>query len=384
MEYLLPLAGIIAAMLVIWRACDGFEAASEYLGRNLSDGVRGGTINAIGSSLPELLTTMFGLLVLNNADGFSFGIGTTAGSAIFNSAVIPGLVILCVTLGGLATAVTVSKKVVWRDGIALLGAEFLLIFLLAKGSLGWIDGLVMIGYYVGYLYYMINTMSKDESESDEDEDEDDDEAPENKSLMKSILTLDLESVVLRGQEINDKSAYALISLATLVIGAACYLLVESCHTLGTNMGILPYFVAVLLAAAATSVPDTMLSIKDAKKGDYDDAVANALGSNIFDICVALGLPLFIFCAFMGGTVTIGGANADSVAELRVLLLLMTSIIFALFAIGDKMGKAKAWIMMFSYAGFVGYVIARAYEVPFAVEIGKYFQSFLKLLEGLWL
>ena len=43
---------------------------------------------------------------------------------------------------------------------------------------------------------------------------------------------------------------------------------------------------VIIAAAATSVPDTILSIKDARKGNYNDAISNALGSNIFDICFA--------------------------------------------------------------------------------------------------
>ena len=42
------------------------------------------------------------------------------------------------------------------------------------------------------------------------------------------------------------------------------------------MGIPSYFTAVVLAAAATSVPDTVLSVKDARKGEYDDAVANAV------------------------------------------------------------------------------------------------------------
>ena len=41
---------ILFTCLLIWRACDGFEIASEYIGRNLSEGVRGGTINAISSS----------------------------------------------------------------------------------------------------------------------------------------------------------------------------------------------------------------------------------------------------------------------------------------------------------------------------------------------
>lgn len=52
--------------LFIWRACDGFETASQYIGRNLSEGVRGGTINAISSSIPELFTTGIALFVLGD------------------------------------------------------------------------------------------------------------------------------------------------------------------------------------------------------------------------------------------------------------------------------------------------------------------------------
>ena len=59
------------------------------------------------------------------------------------------------------------------------------------------------------------------------------------------------------------------------------------------------FVALNLASAASSFPDTIISIKDAKKGNYDDAISNALGSNIFDVCFALGFPLFIFTLING-------------------------------------------------------------------------------------
>ena len=59
MEILVPILLIVFCCLVIWKASDGFETASEYLGRNMSEGVRGATINAIGSSMPELFTTIF-------------------------------------------------------------------------------------------------------------------------------------------------------------------------------------------------------------------------------------------------------------------------------------------------------------------------------------
>ena len=80
MGILIPLILISMCCLVIWRAGDGFMTASEYIGRNLSDGVRGATINAVASSMPEVFTSFFFLFIMKDAEGFSGGIGTTAGS----------------------------------------------------------------------------------------------------------------------------------------------------------------------------------------------------------------------------------------------------------------------------------------------------------------
>ena len=64
MGVVIPLILIILTSVIIWKSSDGFDKASTYLGRNLSDGVKGATINAISSSMPELLTTIFFLIFL--------------------------------------------------------------------------------------------------------------------------------------------------------------------------------------------------------------------------------------------------------------------------------------------------------------------------------
>ena len=68
-------------------ACDSFDDSASYLGRNMAPGLKGATINAIGSSMPELMTAFFLLFLFHERDGFAAGIATTAGSAIFNSVV---------------------------------------------------------------------------------------------------------------------------------------------------------------------------------------------------------------------------------------------------------------------------------------------------------
>ena len=151
MVTLSALFAITLAMLIIWRSSDGFEVASEYLGRNLTDGVRGATINAVGSSMPELFTTLFSLILLGEVDNFAFGIGTTAGSAIFNSMIIPAVAILAVIGYGIAKKVNVSRKVILRDGIGLIIAELILIYMISGNHLTWVHGLALMLTYVVYL-----------------------------------------------------------------------------------------------------------------------------------------------------------------------------------------------------------------------------------------
>tara|TARA_Y100000310_G_scaffold329720_1_gene400098 strand:+ start:388 stop:576 length:189 start_codon:yes stop_codon:yes gene_type:complete len=57
MEIVLTFAVLAASATIISIACVPFENASRWLGRDLSAGVRGATINAVGSSLPELFVT---------------------------------------------------------------------------------------------------------------------------------------------------------------------------------------------------------------------------------------------------------------------------------------------------------------------------------------
>ena len=372
MAVLFPLLLILITCLIIWKASDGFEAASEYLGRNLTDGVRGATINAIGSSMPELFTTFWFLFVLGNRDGFAGGIGTTAGSAIFNGMIIPAVVILAVIGYGLAKSVNVSKKVILRDGLSLIIAEFILILLISGDTLYWWHGLVLMGIYAAYVVFMLATMSESEGDDDDDEEKEDDDE-EVPSMMKSLLTLDLESLVLRGKEISNGSAWVLLIVSMAVIGLATNLLVFACEGLGHALDVRIYFIAVILASAATSVPDTIISYRDALNGNYDDAVANALGSNIFDVCFALGLPLFIYTV-INGPITMLPETVNNISELRVLLLMLTILAFFVYYIGDSMGKVKAFLLLSIYVGFTVYILGSAYDFALANQIGDFLRS----------
>jgi cation:H+ antiporter len=101
--------------------------------------------------MPELFTTIFFLLFLKDTDGFSGGIGTTAGSAIFNGMIIPAVVILAVLYSKVTTKIEVSKKVILRDGLSLIIAEAILILLISGDTLQWWHGFILMVTYVIYI-----------------------------------------------------------------------------------------------------------------------------------------------------------------------------------------------------------------------------------------
>lgn len=70
---------IACAMIIIMKACDVLEDSANYLGRNMSEGIKGATINAIASSAPELITTVIFLFVFKDKAGLESGVATTAG-----------------------------------------------------------------------------------------------------------------------------------------------------------------------------------------------------------------------------------------------------------------------------------------------------------------
>ena len=378
MDIFIGLFIIAVCCVVIWRASDGFETASQYIGRKLSDGVRGATINAIGSSMPELFTTLFFLFyssvyyskISEASNGFAGGIGTTAGSAIFNGMIIPAIVIFAVIGYGLAKNVKVGKKVIFRDGLSLIAAELILILLISGSTLYWWHGLILMSTYGLYVTFMLRTMT----EKEESEVKVYYQNNQSSKRLTNILTINLAPLFIK-EKINTSNAWPLLITSMLIIGLACFFLVYSCELTATALGIKTYFVAVILASAATSVPDTILSYKDAINGEYDDAVANALGSNIFDVCFALGLPLLIF-TIAYGPIQMSPDTVDNISELRLILLALTIIAFLLYYFGESLNRVKAFIFLAIYILFVTYIYGRAYQQEWAVEMGQYLRDVL--------
>lgn len=110
---------------------------------------------------------------------------------------------------------------------------------------------------------------------------------------------------------------------------------------GCIAGIPSALMGLTIIAAGASIPDALSSILVARDGHGDMAVSNALGSNVFDILLGLGLPFFLSNLVYKKPVAISTDDLDvSVAILfAVLIFLVFLLVVTRWRLHPRMGAA---------------------------------------------
>ena len=111
---------------------------------------------------------------------------------------------------------------------------------------------------------------------------------------------------------------------------------------------------MIFAAIGSSFPDTIISYKDAQNGNYDDAISNAYGSNIFNLCVALGMPLFFF-TLSYGPIVLTPQIIGLVSSLSWWFIGLTVFSIFLYTRDGGVNKNQALILISSYFVFIFYI-----------------------------
>lgn len=297
LDSLLPFVFIILSCYLLKYACDTFEQAAGYLGRNFPPGVKGATVNAIGSSMPEMCVVIACLFWFDDPSLVLVALGVTAGSAIFNGCVIPALSIIMAKDedGQSVKHIELDKRVLLRDVFWVLTAEVTLIICLGFTSFTiWMAVILNVIYllYAVHLYFDAKNHVGDDDEYEYEEIED-------KGILFNLLTFNFNAMFFSNKTFTLTSALIVLSLAIAVISGASHILVDGVLGSAAVLGVPEFFSGLVFGAAASSVPDLMLSIKDAQKGEYEDAVANPLASNTFDTTVAFALPLLVWFIING-------------------------------------------------------------------------------------
>jgi cation:H+ antiporter len=324
MSALFEFGVILICSIVIYFAGEKFAESSSKIGDyfKLPRDVKGATFDAISSSMPELMVALFAVVFFKK---FEVGIGTIAGSALFNLLVIPGI---CVFVAPIAFKV--SKKVVTRDALFYLMAVFILVILLIYYKI-WGLGIAAILILI-YAFY-VRTIAVDTKK----------QKRENKKNNKKNKK--------QPEKIKLSKEFVIFFAMMGIMGVFTFLLTQSSINLSNLFGISPIIIAFTITAAATSVPDAVISVTNARKGDLDDATSNVFGSNTFDIFIGIGIPLLIYSLYKGGVEIIFN-------NLEIVLGLLGATILVLYFLADdyRLKKREAAFLLIMYLVFITYVI----------------------------
>jgi len=142
-------------------------------------------------------------------------------------------------------------------------------------------------------------------------------------------------------------------VACIWIAGLSWLMVKFATSIGCIIGVGPVLLGTTFLALGTSIPDSMSTIIAAKKGEGPMAVSNTLGSNIFDMQIAIGLPWLLYSWALGEPYEINHGNMAG--PIVFLLYSAFALHFGLSLFGWKLRKRLGFVLMASYAIFIIYV-----------------------------
>ncbi|MGL5124518.1 MAG: sodium:calcium antiporter [Fusobacteriaceae bacterium] len=325
---------IFTSFLILIVSCAMINKFSDMLGDNIgklglklniSPNVRGVLLDGVSSSMPEFITSAAAAILLvfkNDTTAFSdVGVGTIGGSAIFNILIIPFLSILFVPSKDLKNIV-INKTALLRDlGVYLISVA-ILFFASKSGVLTSKVGVLMTGLYVVYAIYLMKTGKNEIIEEDQIIEEDE--------IEESLKMLWIKT------------------LSCLVpIGFAIHWCIIGASSIGDHFGVSRLLMSLVILAAVTSIPDALLSIKSAKNGELDASIANAVGSNSFDILICLGFII----AVAGVDIKINFSEVSYVFS----FLILSSLCYTLAFLFKSSKTVKLMLLGSPYIGFVYYL-----------------------------
>lgn len=319
----------------------------EIAGRlEIPSNVAGASLMAVGSSMPELTITLVALVTASGAHS-DVGVGNIVGSAVFNILIITGI-------SAIIRPAAVGWRITARDGLFYVASIGLLLLSFSDGQATLLDALLFLSLYAVYLVVLF--LWPRFVREDVVDDEDTIELLESEIAVEATrtgvyyrVTQGLSRVLgfMTGDPRRSFVRAFLVSIAIIV--AISIVLVESSISLAEALGVPSILVALTVLAAGSSAPDLIASALVAREGRGDMAVSNAVGSNIFDVTVGLGLPWLLVLIFQPGAIAIGSDGLWGSA----LVLLGTVFVLLVFLTTDRtLSRVEGVILVGLYIAYV--------------------------------
>lgn len=311
-DVLLLLLGLVLVTLGSDWLVEGASGIARRAG--VAEFVIGMTVVGFGTSMPELVSSLFSALEGHG----DMAIGNVTGSNICN-------VLLILGVTGMITPLFYSKENIRRDIPICIAVTMLLSLMVLRwnplgipvGVSRW-DGIILLACFVLFMVYSFQTGKRDATSASTDVSD-----KKGTSMAKAVLL-------------------ALAGIAGLVVGGKLF--VDNTVNVAHALHVSDAFIAVTMMAFGTSVPELATCVVAALKKKNDLALGNIIGSCIFNILLIIGV-----------SATVTPLSISSLTRVDLALFLLSSLLLlsAVFCFRKRaIDRADAVIYLLCYAAYV--------------------------------
>ena len=271
------------------------------------------TIVAFGTCAPEVAISFQSVSAGNGTIAFA----NVIGSCIVNTFLIIGLAAIIRPIR--VKHATIKKEL---PILLIITTGFVVLMLdsvfnpLTPNTFSRADGIILILLFLMFVSYIVQLLKKKDMDTEKIE-------PKYKNIFL-ILFLLIGSILC-------------ISLSSDVI-------VNSATALAKKLNVSEKVITMIVVVIGTSLPEMFMTITSARKKEFDMAIGNIIGTNIFNICIVLGLPIVIF----------GDLVLENFNLIDIITVFLTSFLLYIFARSEKEVSKKEGILM--VAIFIAYYI----------------------------
>ena len=323
MESVIQIILLIVGFVLLIKGADWLVSGSSSVASHfkVSKQLIGLTIVAFGTGAPELAVSI-SALISGNTDML---LGNVMGSNIIN-------ILLLIGIAAVIRPIHIKKSTISKElPLLLLISTAMVVLFLDTGIAGADanifsrgDAIICVLLFAVFVYYILNMVKQ------------------NRKDKKAIG---------RPQYKLGKS-FVFVVLGLVGVVAGSQLIVNSASTLAAMIGVSDRIIALTVVAFGTSLPELVTTITAARKNENELLVGNVVGSNIFNICIVLGLPVAIF-----GTITPG-----SFEMLDIIMMIGSSIILWMVAKRGENGeggiikRTEGLLMLTIFLIYYSYII----------------------------
>ena len=261
------------------------------------------TIVSFGTCAPEVAIS-FNSVAANNG---SMALANVIGSCIVN-------ILLIIGIAAIVNPIKVKNSTVKKElPILFLITSIFFVLLMDRlfnpntpTSFSRFDGAVLILSFGIFVYYLIRLLK-------------------NKKQDQGGVE----------KKYNLPVALILFVISTIVIIYSSDLIVDNALSLAERIYVSPKIITMIAVVVGTSLPELVMTVTSAKRGEFDMAIGNIIGTNIFNICIVLGLPILIY----------GDLELVDFNFIDIFVVLLSSFLLYLFARSEKEISKKEGIIM---------------------------------------